>query len=65
MNSPGGDIGVHGILSVARALMRAGLVDRIKLVVGPATLGTGTTLWDELPTQRFVSHPRGDAGGVR
>jgi len=33
---PGGDIGVHGSIQLARSLLRAGLVDELQLVVGPA-----------------------------
>lgn len=38
---PGGDIGVHGSLSLARSLMRAGLIDRLQLVVAPAVVEKG------------------------
>jgi dihydrofolate reductase len=33
---PGGDIGVHGSIELARSLLRSGLVDELRLVVGPA-----------------------------
>ena len=33
---PGGDIGVHGSIELARSLLAAGLVDQVQLVVGPA-----------------------------
>lgn len=32
---PGGDIGVHGSIELARSLLEAGLVDELRLVVGP------------------------------
>jgi dihydrofolate reductase len=34
--APGGDIGVHGSIELARSLLAAGLVDELRLVVGPA-----------------------------
>jgi dihydrofolate reductase len=33
---PGGDIGVHGSITLARSLLAVGLVDELRLVVGPA-----------------------------
>jgi len=33
---PGGDIGIHGSIQLAQSLLRAGLVDELQLVVGPA-----------------------------
>jgi dihydrofolate reductase len=33
---PGGDIGIHGSIELARSLLEAGLVDELQLVVGPA-----------------------------
>lgn len=33
---PGGDIGVHGSITLAQSLLREGLVDEIRLVVGPS-----------------------------
>jgi dihydrofolate reductase len=50
---PGGDIGVHGSISVARALLAAGLVDELRLVVAPATAGRGRRLLDGLPPLRL------------
>lgn len=32
---PGGDIGVHGSIRLAQSLLQAGLVDELRLVVGP------------------------------
>ena len=46
---PGGDIGVHASLSVAQALLAAGEVDELKLVVGPMIVGHGRRLLDGLP----------------
>ena len=61
---PGGDIGVHGSISVAQALLTAGVVDELRLVVAPAIAGTGRKLLDGLPPIRLtpirsVVSPRG------
>ena len=42
----GGDILVNGSISVARALLAAGLVDELYLQVHPIVLGTGERLFD-------------------
>ena len=42
---PGGDIYVYGSLSVVRALLTAGLVDELVLMIEPVTLGGGKTLF--------------------
>ncbi|MBM2614106.1 dihydrofolate reductase family protein [Actinoplanes sp. LDG1-06] len=44
---PGGDIGVHGSITLARAMLAAGLIDRISLVVYPVVAGRGRKLFDE------------------
>lgn len=54
-NRPGGDIGVHASISVARALLAAGLVDELRLVIAPAVAGGGRRLLDGLPATRFES----------
>ena len=41
----GGDIYVYGSLSVVRALLAAGLVDELVLMIEPITLGGGKTLF--------------------
>ena len=46
---PGGDIGVHASISVAQALLAAGVVDELKLVISPAIVGKGRRLLDGLP----------------
>ena len=43
----GGDIGVHGSITLARSLLRAGLVDELRLVVAPVIDGKGRRLFDE------------------
>ncbi|GID30660.1 dihydrofolate reductase family protein [Paractinoplanes brasiliensis] len=51
---PGGDIGVHGSIGLSRALLAAGLVDRISLVVYPAVAGNGRKLFaDGRPLTRL------------
>jgi dihydrofolate reductase len=48
-NGSGGDIGVHGSLSVAQALLAADVVDELRLVVRPIITGRGRRLLDGLP----------------
>lgn len=60
----GGDIGVHASISVAQALLRAGVVDRLRLIVAPAIAGSGRRLLDDVPpasleTVRSVVSPSG------
>lgn len=43
---PGGDIGIHGSIALARSLVRVGLVDELRLVVAPALAGRGERLFD-------------------
>jgi len=43
----GRDIGIHGSIAVAQALLRAGLVDELRLVVAPALAGTGRRLFPD------------------
>ena len=45
---PGGDIGVHGSIALARSLLAAGLVDELHLAVGPVIDPTGRRLFDGL-----------------
>ena len=47
---PGGDVGVHASISVAQALLAAGLVDELRLVIGPVIVGSGRRLLDGLPS---------------
>ena len=44
-DKPGGDIYVYGSVSVVRALLAAGLVDELVLMIEPITLGGGKTLF--------------------
>jgi dihydrofolate reductase len=45
----GGDVGVHASISVAQALLAAGVVDELRLVVAPRIAGRGRRLLDGLP----------------
>jgi dihydrofolate reductase len=51
----GGDIGVHASISVAQALLAAGVVDELRLVVSPMVAGSGRRLLDRLPAMRLES----------
>ncbi|PPL20332.1 deaminase [Microterricola pindariensis] len=50
---PGGDIGVHASISVVRALLAAGLVDELRVVIAPVVAGHGRRLLDGLPPTRL------------
>jgi dihydrofolate reductase len=52
---PGGDIGVHASISVARALLAAGVVDELRLVIAPKIAGSGRRLLDGLPSFQLES----------
>ena len=54
-NRPGADIGVHASISVARALLAAGVVDELRLVIAPTIAGSGRRLLDGLPATRLES----------
>src|SRR4051794_15416793 len=47
---PGADIGVHASISVAGALLAAGVVDELRLVIFPAIAGGGRRLLEGLPS---------------
>ncbi|WP_222264593.1 dihydrofolate reductase family protein [Modestobacter marinus] len=49
----GGDIGVHGSITLTRSLLRAGLVDELRLVVAPTIAGTGRRLFDDGELRRL------------
>ncbi|MDT7539481.1 MAG: hypothetical protein QOI82_3066 [Actinomycetota bacterium] len=50
---PGGDIGVHASISVAQALLAAGVVDELRLAIPPVSIGSGRRLLDGLPRLRL------------
>jgi dihydrofolate reductase len=51
---PGGDVGVHASISVAQALLAAGVVDELRLVIAPRIAGRGRRLLDGLPPIRLA-----------
>lgn len=60
----GADIGVHGSIELAQALLEANLVDELRLVVAPALQASGRKLFDKglsrkLTLTRSVSSPAG------
>ncbi|MEU4197748.1 dihydrofolate reductase family protein [Kribbella sp. NPDC026611] len=56
-SKPGGDIGIHGSISVTRSLLTAGLVDELRLVIVPTVVGTGRQLLNALPaTPLHLAH---------
>ncbi|MGZ4709408.1 MAG: dihydrofolate reductase family protein, partial [Acidimicrobiales bacterium] len=42
---PGGDVYIYGSLTLVRALLTAGLIDELVLMIEPITLGGGKTLF--------------------
>ena len=52
---PGGDIGIHGSILLSQSLLRAGLVDELRLVVAAAVAGHGRRLFphDDDPVRRL------------
>jgi dihydrofolate reductase len=62
---PGGDIGIHGSIELARSLLRARLVDQLELVVSPALAGHGRRLFvddDTLQTLDLLDTQRSARG---
>src|SRR5690349_5064276 len=51
----GGDVGVHASISVAQALLAAGVVDELRLVIAPSIAGRGRRLLDGLPSIQLES----------
>ena len=49
----GGDIGVHGSISVVQALLSAGVVDELKLMIGPMVAGRGRRLLEGVPPMQL------------
>ena len=54
-NRAGGDIGVHASISVTQALLAAGVVDELRLVIAPTIAGRGRRLFDGVPSIRLES----------
>jgi dihydrofolate reductase len=51
----GGDVGVHASISVAQALLAAGVVDELRLVIAPKIAGGGRRLLDGVPSTQLES----------
>lgn len=49
---PGSDIGVHGSIELAQSLLAAGLIDELRLLIGPVLDPTGRRLFEHLDTSR-------------
>jgi len=65
--TPGGDIGIHGSLSLARDLLAAGLVDELRLVLAPSLAGNGVRLFgsdDRLQRFDLVDAERSGGGSL-
>jgi dihydrofolate reductase len=54
-NRPGRDIGAHASILVAQALLTAGVVDELRLVIAPRITGRGRRLLDGLPPIQLES----------
>jgi dihydrofolate reductase len=52
-NQPGGEIGVHASISLARSMLAAGLIDELEVVIAPAVAGAGRRLLDGVPATRL------------
>jgi dihydrofolate reductase len=50
---PGSDVGIHASITVAQALLAAGVVDELRLVIAPNIAGRGRRLLDGLPSIRL------------
>jgi len=62
----GGDIGIHGSIQLAGSLLKARLVDELRLVVAPAVAGHGRRLFgdDELQKLETVDVDRSPSGAL-
>ncbi len=61
---PGGDIGVHGSITLTQSLLQEGLVDELRLVIAPFIRTNGRKLFDRgvsarLSLTRNVTSPSG------
>lgn len=60
----GGDIGIHGSISLAQSLLKASLVDHLRLVIAPSVQVRGRKLFDgwgpeRLSLTRSITSPTG------
>ena len=62
----GGDIGIHGSIQLASSLLKARLVDELRLVVAPVIAGRGRRLFgdDELQKLEMVDVDRSPSGAL-
>jgi dihydrofolate reductase len=51
---PGGDIGIHGSITLTQSLLERGLVDELRLVIAPAVHMHGRKLFDSGMPQRLT-----------
>jgi dihydrofolate reductase len=60
----GGDIGIHGSISLTQSMLAAGLVDELRLLVAPRVVGSGRRLFegDVVHTLELV-HSTGSPSG--
>src|SRR5690349_9200446 len=58
---PGGDIGVHGSITLAQSLLAADLVDELQLVVGPAFGFQGRRLFPNVEAARRLELLRAES----
>jgi len=49
----GGAIGIHGSIRLAQSLLSAGLVDELRLVIAPTTVGSGQRLFGDDDLRRW------------
>ncbi|SOD72559.1 dihydrofolate reductase [Jatrophihabitans sp. GAS493] len=54
-DQPGRDIGIHASISVTQALLAAGVVDELRLVIAPALAGNRRRLFDGVPPVNLES----------
>jgi dihydrofolate reductase len=50
----GGDLAVHGSISLTKWLLEEGLIDELRLLVYPVVEGSGRRLLDDVPQAEFV-----------
>jgi dihydrofolate reductase len=51
---PGGDIGVHGSISLTQALLEEGLIDELRLVIAPTVQMRGRRLFERSAPMRLT-----------
>jgi dihydrofolate reductase len=52
-NQSGGDIGIHGSVTLSQSLLAQGLVDELRLVIAPAVVLSGRRLFEGTTPSRF------------